>query len=60
MLLFDGIDLSSITQAQIDSLLSQATTAADSFKTAEETVKKAAEDLSAILSLFDGGNTLVP
>jgi hypothetical protein len=36
---FEGIDLTNITQSQIDALLTQAATAAEAFKAAEETVK---------------------
>jgi phage-related protein len=57
---FEGIDLTNITQSQIDALLTQATTAADTFKTTEETVKQAAEDLSGILSLFEKWKYVFP
>lgn len=57
---FEGIDLTNITQSQIDALLAQAVTAADAFKEAEETVKQAAKDLSDILSLFDKWKYVFP
>jgi hypothetical protein len=57
---FEGIDLTNITQSQIDALITQAATAADAFKAAEETVKQAAEDLSGILSLFEKWKSVFP